>query len=700
MDRMLLVLRRSPEREAALDSLMVEQQDRSSPNFHQWLTPEQFGQQFGPSDQDIQAVTSWLESHGFKIAEVAKGRTAIEFSGTASNVTEALHTEVHKYFVNGEEHWANSSDPQIPAALAPVVVGVNTLHNFGMRPASRLVGAFTRSKTTGKVTPLHPEFTVPDPTPCAQINIEDYCFALGPADFATIYNVLPLWAANIDGTGETIAIVGDSNINIQDAHEFRIRFGLPVNDPHVILAGTDPGIAVDELEADVDTQWTGAVAPGATIDLVIAANTNSSLGADIVSNFIVNTMMPRPQVLSSAFGGCEHYLGAARNTFYNNLWQQAAAEGITVSISSGDNGSAGCENPSFTGAQPATTGLAVGGTASTPFNVAVGGTDFDQYPDPLAFWNTTNNPSSLASAKGYIPETTWNNSCTSSIWVLIGFSTNGLTNCNSQVASFQINILSVGGSGGPSTCAIFSGSTCSGYPKPSWQTALTPADGARDVPDVSFFANGAFGSFYVFCQQDNPAQGGPCDMDGNFLGAGGTSITAQVFAGILALLDQKKGGPQGLVNPRLYELAAEPGATCVSTANPAATCIFYDVIKGTNAQPCVKGSPDCSETTTAIALPPMRKLSRARVIFVALACVSFLGLLLLGPRLKDRNWSSASALLVFAFFLTCAACGGGSGGGGGGGPAIGILTGYDATPGYDRATGLGSLNATNLVNNW
>jgi subtilase family serine protease len=700
MDRMLLDLRRSPEQEAALHRLMEEQQDRSSPNFHHWLSPAQFGDQFGPSDGEIQTVTSWLESQGFQAAQVSKGHMAIEFTGTASNIKQALHTEIHKYFVNGEEHWANSSDPQIPAALAPVVAGVNTLHNFRLRPATRLAGAFTWSKTTGEARPRHPDFTLPDPTPCGQIIVSGYCFTLGPADFATIYNVLPLWAEGIDGTGQTIAIVGDSNINIQNAHQFRSMFGLPVNDPQVILAGTDPGVNVDEFEADADTQWTGAVATGATIDLVIAANTNSSLGADTAANFIVNTMTPTPQILSDAFDTCESMLGATRNIFYNNLWQQAAAEGISVSITIGDNGSANCENPnpSLTTAQPATTGLAVNGLGSTPFNVAVGGTDFDQYPNPLPFWNTTNNPSTLASAKGYIPETTWNNSCTSSIWILIGFSTDALTNCNSTAASFQMNIVPVGGSGGHSSCAIFDGMSCSGYPKPAWQTALTPKDGARDVPDVSFFANVSFGSFYILCQIDIDGNE-PCTL-GNFSGSGGTSITAQVFAGILALLDQKKGGPQGLINPRLYQLAAEPGASCVSTANPAATCIFYDVVKGTNAQPCVKGSPDCSEADTAIALPPLRRLSRAGVIFVALACISFFAILLLGLKLKDRKWSSVFALLVFALFLSCAACSGGSGGGGGSGPPVGILAGYNAVPGYDRATGLGSVNVTNFVDNW
>lgn len=708
MDGMLLVFKRSPEKQAALSKFMEEQQDPSSPIFHHWLTPSEFGQQFGSSDWDLRTVASWLESHGFRVSKIAGGRTSIEFSGTASNVKEAFHTEIHKYLVNGEAHWANASDPQIPAALTPVVAGVNTLHNFRRQPSSRQAGAFTRSSTTSEVTARRPQLTSPNSPTCGPISTAPYCFVLGPTDFATIYNLLPLWNAGIDGSGETIAIVGDSNINIQDAHDFRSMFGLPVNDPQVILAGPDPGIGPDEFEADADTQWTGAAAPGATIDLVIAPNTNSSLGADTVANFIVNTMTPTPQILSDAFGTCEPEMGATTSIFYNNLWQQAAAEGITVSITIGDQGSAGCENPNYglTTAQPATTGLAVNGLASTPFNVAVGGTDFDQYTNPLQYWNTSNDPTTQASVIGYIPETTWNDSCTNAIWAVAGFSSDPLTNCNSTVASFQPNIDPSGGGGGSSSCAVFSDFfDCSGYPKPSWQTALTPTDGVRDVPDVSFFAGVAFGTFYALCEQDSPAQNGPCTTS-NFLGAGGTSITAQVFAGIVALIDQKKGGAQGLINPRMYQLAAQPGASCDSSANPAASCIFYDVTKGTIAQACVKGTPDCSETSSAIALTQIRTFARATAISAALACVCFLWLLLLGHGLNQRNWGAAFALLVFALFITGAACGGGS-------QAVtppppppppplsnGVLTGYAAVPGYDRATGLGSVNAQQLVDNW
>ena len=225
MQRMLLVLKRGPDQEAALDALMEQQQDASSPNFHKWLTPAQFGQQFGPSDQDIQTITMWLQSHGFQIAKVSNGRTVIEFTGTAGQVQEAFHTAIHKYNVNGEEHWANSSDPQIPAALTPVVAGVNTLHNFPRQPMHH-VGwrVFADPQQTGTPEPSNSSIHFRR-SHCGVPGLN--CYGLGPYDFATVYNVTPLWNATptqIDGTGQAIAVVGESDITIQDIRNFRNYF--------------------------------------------------------------------------------------------------------------------------------------------------------------------------------------------------------------------------------------------------------------------------------------------------------------------------------------------------------------------------------------------------------------------------------------------------------------------------------------------
>jgi hypothetical protein len=571
MRRMILVLQRSAEQESALHVLLDAQQTNSSPNYHQWLTPEQFGQQFGPSDSDIATVQAWLESHGFQVSAISKGRTTIEFSGTAAQVQDAFHTSIHQYEVNGEQHWANSSEPSIPTALTPAVKGVLSLHNFPRHPQSTLQGMPVRA-TQGPPAPL-PMFTF--------TSDKNTLYGVGPTDFATIYNVLPLWNAGIDGAGQTIAIVGETNIHLTDIASFRSLFGLPAKAPQIILNGPDPGIVGDEPEAVLDVSWSGAVAKNATIDLVVSASTESTLGVDLSALYIVdNNLAP---VMSESYGECEATLGNAGNAFYNALWQQAAAQGITVVIAAGDSGSAGCDN--FDTEALAGYGLAVSGFASTPYNVAVGGTDFDQTAATAPnYWSATNNPTTGASALGYIPETTWNQSCAGQ----------GVGQCNTGTNDLNI----VAGSGGRSSSAIpNSYGTPSGYPKPSWQTgAGVPQDGVRDIPDVSLFASGGFnGSFYIICEGDMTPFGIisgvniPCSLTNeSFLGIGGTSASAPSFAAIMALVNQKTGARQGNANYVLYNLAAQSGASCNST-KAAATgnpCVFYDITKGNNSVPC------------------------------------------------------------------------------------------------------------------
>jgi subtilase family serine protease len=463
MQRMLLVLQRGPEQETALRQLLDDQQVKSSPRFHQWLTPEQFGQQYGPADSDLQAVTEWLSTQGFQVNRVAAGRTVIEFSGTAGLVRQVLGTEIHRFRVNGKDHWANTSDPQIPAALAPVVAGFASLNNFP-RQSIQTVNAYSRSQATGEV---HALFT-------GTSNGASY-YALGPTDFATIYNVLPLWTAGIDGTGQTIAIVGETNISLTDVRGFRNLFGLPGKDPQIILNGPDPGINGDETEADIDVEWSGAVARNATIDLVVSQTTGSTLGIDLSALYIIdNNLAP---IMSESYGECEQLLGAAGNTFYYATREQGAAQGITIINSSGDTGSARCDQGGS--AVAAQYGLTVSGMASTPFNVAVGGTDFGDLSNFSQYWNSTNSSGSLSSARSYIPETTWNSSCAAS------------GNCASAGSDTPTGIDKLAAGGGPSTCGVWTGAgpsaTCAkGYSKPVWQTGTgVPNDGVRDIPDIS-----------------------------------------------------------------------------------------------------------------------------------------------------------------------------------------------------------------------
>jgi hypothetical protein len=635
MNRMLLVLQHTPAQEAAIKQLLAEQQNQASSNFHNWLTPQQYGQMFGPSDQDIQTITNWLQSHGFEVANVSPGRHVIEFSGTASQVQEAFHTTIHHYSVDGEEHWANSSDPQIPAALAPVVVGVKSLHNFRAKPTSHYTGLYRRDKGTGETTQISgPQFTF------TSGGVTE--FALGPTDFATIYNVLPLWNAGIDGRGETIAIIQESNINVSDVHNFRALFNLPVNDPEVVLDGPDPGIDPGiEPEAVIDVSWSGAVAKGATIKMIVSSSTNTTEGIALSAQYLADHNIA--SISSMSFGQCELHLGTAGNQFWNAVWEQAAAEGISAFVSAGDGGSAGCDN--FDTATRARDGLAISGDASTPFDIAVGGTDFGgNFFNPAAYWSPTNDPTTQASALSYIPELPWNDSCANSIFAFIGFPADPIATCNSASAAGFLNI--VGGSGGASSCVSSDGSHISsctgGYAKPSWQTGVgVPADSVRDIPDVSLFAsNGFLGSFYIICEADlSPT--GMCDLNPpfeDFAGFGGTSVSSPAFAGILALVNQKTHARQGNANFVLYKLAAEQNpANCnvngnaILTTAPAASCIFNDITADTNAVPCAAGSPNCGTEGTA---------------------------------------------------------------------PIGVLTGYNSGVGYDLTTGLGSVNAANLVNNW
>jgi hypothetical protein len=582
MQRMLLVLKRSPEQESALRKLLDDQQDKHSPSYHKWLTPEQYGKQFGPSDADMQAITGWLQSHGFQLGASTKGRTVLEFSGSASQVQEAFHTTIHKYAVSGEEYWSNADDPSIPTALTPAIAGVRSLNNFPKKPMNVLAGVGERDPKTGKIHPSQPLITFP--SGCDENNsVSDYCSNwLGPYDFATIYDLLPLWNVGIDGTGVTVAIVGETDIQMSDVQAFRSFFGLPVNNPVFILNGPDPGIQDDESEADIDVQWSGAVAKGATIDFVISQSTETTSGTDLSAVYIVENNLAA--VMSESYGECELGLGTTGNQFYNTLWQQASAQGITVLISAGDGGSAGCDNFDASSPAPAQYGLQVSGYASTPYNVAVGGTDFNDFNDPGTYWSTINNPTTQESALKYIPESTWNDSCTNALWEMFSqLSTNPETNCNNPNLN---DVIIVAGSGGVSKCTTPSGSTPSscagGYARPAWQTGSGSfsADGKRDIPDVSLFAsNGFVGHAYVVCDAD--AQGA---CPSSFVGFGGTSVSSPAFAGIMALVNQKTGERQGNANYVLYKLAAQ---------QPTA---FHDVTVGTNAVPCLTGSPNCTTT--------------------------------------------------------------------------------------------------------
>jgi len=548
MDRMLLVLRRSPEQERALTNLLDEQQDKSSLNYHKWLTPEEFGQRFGPSDQDIQAVTSWLQSHGFQVAKVAKGRTVIEFSGTAAQVQETFHTPIHKYLVKGEEHWANVNDPQIPTALTAVVAGVHTLHNFYKKP--QLVTSGQKIKVA--YTPgTPPKVTFPPQ------NGQPAVHALGPADYATIYNIGPVHSGGINGGTITIAVVARSNLYMggEDIGDFKRVFGVCCSGvPTIIVDGPDPGNlgGGEEIEATLDATWSSVLASSANVDFVLSASTNTTDGVDLSELYIIDNNLA--DVMTESFGDCEQHFTSTQLTTIGSLSEQAAAEGITYLVASGDSGSAGCDEPSIE--TVATQPLGINALASAPFTVAVGGTIFNEHGSDGTYWSATNAQGTGESAKSYIPENAWNESCT-------------VAQCGTNA-----NIFASGG--GASTF----------FAKPSWQSGVPgiPADGFRDIPDVALTAAGH--DFYLLCVE------GSCVPDAQgfitLFGVAGTSASAPSFASIMALVNQKTGSRQGQANYVLYRLAASQNSQCdasnVSTA-PASSCVFNDVTMGNNAVP-------------------------------------------------------------------------------------------------------------------
>ena len=718
INHMLLVLKRSPEQETALDNLIAQQADKNSPNYHTWLTPAQFGEQFGASDQDVTAVTTWLGSHGFQVNSVSNGRDMIDFSGTAGEIQEAFHTEIHSYRVNGQNHFANASDPQIPAALAPIVAGVNRLNNFRPKPMMHRLGAFKMQMPNRKVTPVNPEFTFTN-AGCYGTNTP--CYGIGAYDFATIYNLLPIWNASCgsnpcNGTGVNVAIVSDSNINTADVTQFRSLMGLPTQTVNVKLAtGVDPGLQncsadTDEQEAILDVEWVGAAAPGATIDLVVAPTAGScgnpsttgetnlpsgdTFGGDYAAYYAVNTL--NDPILTDSYGACELSLGTAANSFYKTLWQQADTQGITVITASGDNGAAGCDATTA----PAQSGLQVNGASSTPYDVSVGATEFTYTTASGAatYWNSSNSSTgnSSLSAKGPIPETVYNDTCTNPQLSSFLGTTNIFNACNSVNAanSSPSVLVAIGSSGGFSNCAAPTGlaaSDCAGgYAKPSWQTTGTPADSHRDIPDVSLFGgDGSIsGTFYIVCEEDAFTNSNPpspptaCALTGGslfFAADGGTSVSAQAFAGIVAVLDQYQSNAQAKTvrygstafNTQLYALAASQSASSCNNSGStpladSSPCIFRDVTSGNNSVPCNPGSTNCGNAISSF-VPPV-DLPRPWIRFRwtplgigFLVCTICAVIFLLFAHEKRRRWSVALAVVVFAAMFSVVSCGGGGG---------------------------------------
>ncbi len=638
MDHLVLQLKRSPEQQAALEEAVSQLHDPHSPTFHHWMTANQIGAEFGLSDQDLNNVRQWLESSGFRVNSVYPTRNVIDFSGTAGAVRTAFHTPVHRFLVNGESHIANIRDPQIPASLASVVEGVVALHDFHPHALSspfRVVPDFSSSN--------------------------GYTY-LGPGDLATIYNINPLYATGLSGQGQTIAVLESSDLySAGDWYAYRRVFGLTRRFPQGNLVSLHPSsaalpcIAPGSLSADreatLDAEVATAAAPSATIVVAACANT-FQFGGFIAMRNLLSAPNP-PSVMSISYGNSETVLGAAENASTSALFLQAAAEGVSVFVSAGDWGGDGVYSDRGT---RSLYGLSISGYASTPWNVAVGGTDFQdtffgQVPD---YWNTANT-SSLESAKSYIPEIPWNGSCASQLFATYnGFAHSyGIDGYCNSANIFPQRLTGLTGSGGPSSCATGNPSTpltvsgnCAGWPKPAWQSNVpgNPNDGVRDIPDVSLFASaGAWFHGYAICFSDPNRTGSPCT---DYFGvSGGTSASSPLMAGIQALINQSTGQSWGNPNPVYYALAQDQfGALSNSSCDASKgnqispDCTFHDITQGDNDVICQPGSPNCYAPSGTYGV-------------LSLSTTSYV-------------------------------------------PA------YPSTSGWDFATGIGSVDASNLVSNW
>lgn len=640
MEHMQLLLRRPAEQEQALRQFIDALHNPQSANYHQWLTAQQFGERYGLAGEDLTAISNWLQSFGFSVNVVYTNGVEIDFSGTAGQVKSAFRTEIHQLDVKGKSYIANMSDPQIPVALADAVQGVVSLNNFKPHTMFRNKANYTFTNSNGTFE------------------------AVVPADLATIYNLNPLFAAGITGTGQTIVIVEDTNFKAADWTTFRNKFGIPVTkytkakltQVHPASTGTNnctnPGINGDDIEASLDAEWASAAAPNAAIELISCSDTTTFGGLIAIQN-LLNASSTPPAVMSMSYGECEALSGATLIAGFNTAFQQAVTEGVSVFVSSGDDAAAGCDRD----ASAATHGIGVTGWGESEYNVSVGGTDFgDTYAKTTStYWNSTNT-TTFGSAKSYVPEIPWNDSCASTLVAdyvtgsTVTYGSSGF--CNTTTGEEFLN--TVGGSGGPSKCAtgkpstsgVVSG-TCKGYAKPSWQVALgVPKDGLRDVPDVSLFAaNGLWGHYYVFCDSDTANGGTVCTgAPDTWSGAGGTSFSSPIMAGIQALVIEKTGARQGNPNPALYKLAAaeygtKGSSTCNSTLGntTASTCVFYDVTQGDMDVNCT-GTHNCYLPSGTNGV------------------------------LSTSNTSYAPA--------------------------------YKTTVGWDFATGLGTINAYNLVTQW
>jgi len=761
MEHMLLELKRAPELEQEFDQYIDSLTDKSSPNFHQWIMAAEQGEKYGLAQQDLDAITSWLQSYGFTVDYVYPNQMVIDFSGTAGEIRKAFHTEIHHLEVRGEHHIANMSDPQIPEALAGVVAGIVSLHDF--KPQQMRVPLVRTNYTFS--------------------GCGGNCYSLVPADLETIYNLNPLYRVGINGTGQTVIVVEDSDTYSNDVATYRNTFlskwSGTVTTTHPSVGGNcnDPGTNAADGEADLDAEVASAMAPDASIVVATCRDTTTFGGLIAVEN-LVNSTTP-PAIISQSYGECEAINGNVSNLAFKTAFQTGAAAGTSIFVSSGDAGASACAG-NLGDSTYTPTGIGITGWGETVYNVSVGGTDFEDAYNaakgspviPIStYWNSTNTGTD-GSAKSYIPEIPWNDSCSGYLLYNYegagaGYGSGG--ECNTS-SNFR---LTAAASGGPSSCATGGGGTdqtshsfvdgtCMGYAKPSWQSGIfgNPADGVRDIPDVSLFAsNGIWGHYVTVCFSDTTQGGTSCSgAPSTWAGFGGTSASAPMMAAIHALVNEKWGSSwqgsgasrSGNPDPIYYSIAKSEfgsggNSSCYSINQPpreglASSCAFYDITQGDNDIDCADtGSRGADKNNCYLPSGTYGSLSTQALVSpgtvtaggsgytsaptCALGAPSNLnvyqspgGTTLWGGGAQATCTATVSGGAVTGITITNGGQGyaGGTsctltGGGGTGATCSASPTittapaswqpAYGATPGWDFATGIGSVNAYNLVFN-
>lgn len=543
LNGMTITFNRSAAQQADLEALLAAQQDPRSPQYHQWLNPDQFAARFGMAQSDINKVQTWLEQQGFSVDGVARSRNMIRFSGSIGQVEQAFQTEMHYYKTDGRTHFGPSTLLSVPVAIAPTIEAVRNLSDFRPRPMHISTHRAFTSSQSGNVF-------------------------FAPGDIAVTYDIKSLYGAGIDGTGQSIAIIGQSAIKTSDIEAFESAAGLPTKDPVMVIvpgSGNSTVVAGDEGESDLDLEWSGAIAKGATIQFVFTGSSPNYNAFNALEYAIDEKLAP---IISVSYGACE----TALNGFsLESAFQQAAAQGQSIFAASGDQGSTACsgdtQNNLTTTQQFA---LAVNYPASSPYVTGVGGTEItpaNSVSTNSTYWSGQASTDTLTSAKQYIPEIVWNDD------------------------DPQFGLSSTGGG----ASALFG--------KPSWQAGVPgiPNDSKRDVPDVSLYSSPGFPG-YLFCTSDTsnwnttqaPVQQASCNSGfrdnatGDLTVAGGTSFATPIFAGMMALINQKQQwtGGQGLANTTLYKLASNAGTYASA---------FHDVTSGNNN--CTSGTQYCGTTT-------------------------------------------------------------------------------------------------------